>query len=134
MRASGIRYVTQAQRHAGQDGRVLAARHAVNQDARQTQPATLERADPQLDTGWRASPSIRSVTLLSGRQHHRIQLSGSIGVPLFSVPTWGPSIDWGIMNESDMIGRVCCRLGTCGWNGRCVWLGRRLMVSLEVST
>ena len=37
-RHSGIRYVTPAQRHAGQDGRVLAARHAVYQDARQRNP------------------------------------------------------------------------------------------------
>jgi putative transposase len=33
-RHSGIRYVTPAQRHTGQDGPVLAARHAVYQDAR----------------------------------------------------------------------------------------------------
>src|ERR1700681_3246835 len=32
-RHSGIRYVTPAQRHAGQDGPVLAARHVVYQDA-----------------------------------------------------------------------------------------------------
>ena len=44
-RHSGIRYVTPAQRHAGQDGRVLApsfacsvARHTVYQDARQRNP------------------------------------------------------------------------------------------------
>ena len=37
-RHSGIRYVTPAQRHAGQDGPVLAARHAVYQDARQRNP------------------------------------------------------------------------------------------------
>ena len=37
-RHSGIRYVTPAQRHAGQDGRVLAARHAVYQDARKRNP------------------------------------------------------------------------------------------------
>jgi transposase InsO family protein len=35
---SGIRYVTPAQRHAGQDGHILAARHAVYQDARQRNP------------------------------------------------------------------------------------------------
>ena len=32
---SGIRYVTPAQRHVGQDGPMLAARHAVYRDARQ---------------------------------------------------------------------------------------------------
>jgi putative transposase len=37
-RHSGIRYVTPAQRHAGQDGPMLAARHAVCQDARQRHP------------------------------------------------------------------------------------------------
>ncbi len=37
-RHSGIRYVTPAQRHAGQDGPVLIARHAVYQDARQRNP------------------------------------------------------------------------------------------------
>jgi hypothetical protein len=35
--------------------------------------------------------------------------------------------------QSDMTGRVCYRLGARGWNGRCVWLGGRLMVSLEVA-
>ena len=37
-RHSGIRYITPAQRHAGQDGAMLAARHAVYQDARQRNP------------------------------------------------------------------------------------------------
>ena len=37
-RHSGIRYVTPAQRHAGQDGPVLAARHAIYQEARQRNP------------------------------------------------------------------------------------------------
>jgi putative transposase len=37
-RHSGIRYVTPVQRHAGQDGAMLAARHAVYQDARQRNP------------------------------------------------------------------------------------------------
>jgi hypothetical protein len=50
-------------------------------------------------------------------------------------PELGPSTDWGDHVESDEIGRVCCRLGTGtrGWNGRCVWLGRGLTVSLEIS-
>jgi putative transposase len=42
-RHSGIRYVTPAQRHAGQDGRMLAARHAVYQDARQRNPRRWSR-------------------------------------------------------------------------------------------
>ena len=37
-RHSGIRYVTPAQRHAGGDGPVLAARHALYQRARETNP------------------------------------------------------------------------------------------------
>jgi transposase InsO family protein len=37
-RHSGIRYVTPAQRHAGQDGSMLAARHALYQRARQSNP------------------------------------------------------------------------------------------------
>ena len=86
-RHSGIRYVTPAQRHAGQDGLVLAARHVVYQDARSTQPATLERADPRLDTGWRCHPQ-------SGARHCRP--GGNLRNPAFRfdrracfpVPTW----------------------------------------------
>ena len=37
-RHSGIRYVTPAQRHAGQDGPTLAARHALYQQAREGHP------------------------------------------------------------------------------------------------
>jgi putative transposase len=37
-RHSGIRYVTPGQRHAGQDRRVLTARHALYQDARERNP------------------------------------------------------------------------------------------------
>jgi putative transposase len=37
-RHSGIRYVTPAQRHVGQDGPMLAARHALYQRARQSNP------------------------------------------------------------------------------------------------
>src|SRR5580700_10695620 len=37
-RHSGIRYVTPAQRHAGQDGRMLNARHLVYQNARDRHP------------------------------------------------------------------------------------------------
>jgi putative transposase len=37
-RHSGIRYVTPAQRHAGGDGALLAARHALYQRARETNP------------------------------------------------------------------------------------------------
>jgi hypothetical protein len=37
-RHSGLRYVSPAQRHAGQDNRMLAARHAVYQEARSRNP------------------------------------------------------------------------------------------------
>jgi hypothetical protein len=37
-RHSGIRYVTPAQRHATEDQSILAARHALYQQARQTKP------------------------------------------------------------------------------------------------
>ena len=40
----------------------------------------------------------------------------------------------GVHEESDTTSQVCIRLGTRGWNGRCVWLGPGVMVRLEVST
>jgi transposase InsO family protein len=81
-RHSGIRYVTPAQRHAGQDGPVLIARHAVDQDARQRNPqrwsgstrnwtpAGAVTLNPERDIVVRAATS-------------QIQLSGSIGEPAF---------------------------------------------------
>jgi transposase InsO family protein len=81
-RHSGIRYVTPAQRHAGQDGRMLAARHAVYQDARQRNPHRwsgqtrnwtpigVVTLNPEHDAVVRAATS-------------EIQLSGSIGEPAF---------------------------------------------------
>ena len=42
-RHSGIRYVTPAQRHAGQDKALLAARHAVYQQAKDRNPARWSR-------------------------------------------------------------------------------------------
>jgi hypothetical protein len=81
-RHSGIRYVTPAQRHAGQDGPLLAARHAVYQDARQRNPQRWSGStrdwkpvgavtlNPERDTVVRAATS-------------QIQLSGSIGEPAF---------------------------------------------------
>ena len=85
-RHSGIRYVTPAQRHAGQDGRILAARHVVYQDARsrnpqrwsgQTRnwkPVGVVTLNPERDIIIRAATS-------------QILLSGSIGA-CFPVPTW----------------------------------------------
>jgi putative transposase len=81
-RHSGIRYVTPAQRHAGQDGRILAARHVVYQDARsrnpqrwsgQTRnwkPVGVVTLNPERDIIIRAATS-------------QILLSGSIGEPAF---------------------------------------------------
>jgi hypothetical protein len=81
-RHSGIRYVTPAQRHVGQDGPVLAACHAVYQDARQRNPQRWSgptrnwtpvgavTLNPERDAVVRAATS-------------QIQLSGSIGEPAF---------------------------------------------------
>ena len=81
-RHSGIRYITPAQRHAGQDGAMLAARHAVYQDARQRNPQRwsgqtrnwapvgVVTLNPERDTVVQAAIS-------------QIQLSGSIGGPAF---------------------------------------------------
>jgi transposase InsO family protein len=81
-RHSGIRYVSPAQRHVGQDGPVLAARHAVYQDARQRNPQRWSGStrnwtpvgavtlNPERDAVVRAATS-------------QIQLSGSIGEPAF---------------------------------------------------
>jgi putative transposase len=81
-RHSGIRYVTPAQRHAGQDSCLLAARHTVYQEARsrnpqrwsgQTRnwtPVGVVTLNPERDAVVRAATS-------------QIQLSGSIGEPAF---------------------------------------------------
>jgi putative transposase len=79
---SGIRYVTPAQRHAGQDGPMLVARHAIYQEARQRNPQRwsgptrnwtpvgVVTLNPERDSVVRAATS-------------QIQLSGSIGEPAF---------------------------------------------------
>ena len=81
-RHSGIRSVTPAQRHAGQDGPLLAARHAVYRDARERNPRRwsgqtrnwtpvgVVTLNPERDAVVRAATS-------------QIQLSGSIGEPAF---------------------------------------------------
>jgi transposase InsO family protein len=81
-RHSGIRYVTPAQRHTGQDPRLLSARHAVYQAARNRNPQRWSgqtrnwtpvgavTLNPERDTVVRATTS-------------RIQLSCSIGEPAF---------------------------------------------------
>ena len=81
-RHSGIRYVTPVQRHAGQDGPVLAARHAVYQDARQRNPQRWSGST----RNW---TPVGVVTLNPERDSivqaatSEIQLSGSIGEPAF---------------------------------------------------
>src|SRR6202034_3136977 len=81
-RHSGIRYVTPAQRHAGQDGPVLAARHVVYQDARQRNPQRWSGST----RNWKP---IGAVTLNPERDiiiraaTSQILLSGSIGEPAF---------------------------------------------------
>lgn len=81
-RHSGIRYVTPAERHDGRDGKLLAARHAVYQRARQQNPQrwtgrtrnwtpiTIVTLNPERDS------ILQSFT--SGSQ-----LSSSIGEPAF---------------------------------------------------
>jgi putative transposase len=81
-RHSGIRYVTPAQRHAGQDGRLLAARHAIYQGARDRNPQRWSGPT----RNWTA---VGAVTLNPERDAvvrsatSQMQLSGSIGEPAF---------------------------------------------------
>ena len=85
-RHSGIRYVTPAQRHAGQDRNVRCPPRGLPGRAG-TQSATLEWVDPQLDTGRRRHPQSRA------RQHRP---GGDLTNPAFRfdrracfpVPTW----------------------------------------------
>ena len=81
-RHSGIRYVTPAQRHAGEDRDILAARHDLYQRARRNAPTRWSRhtrdwtpvaavtLNPERDTVVRATRS-------------QIQLSSSITEPAF---------------------------------------------------
>ncbi len=81
-RHSGIRYVTPAQRHAGEDGRLLGARHAVYQEARERNPRRWSRHT-------RTWTPVATVTLNPERDAvtptgvAKTQLSGSIGAPAF---------------------------------------------------
>ena len=89
-RHSAIRYVTPAQRHAGQDRPLLAARHAVYQGARERNPRrwsrqtrnwtpiTVVTLNPERDTLVQAATS-------------QIQLSGSIGTLAFPSRPGNPS-------------------------------------------
>ena len=81
-RHSGIRYVTPAQRHAGWDYRLLKARHAVYQSARERNP----RRWSGTTRNW---TPVSIVTLNPERDAYvqaagsQIKLSGSIGEPAF---------------------------------------------------
>lgn len=63
-RHSAIRYITPAQRRAGQDPAILAARHALYTQARERHPARWAR---ETATGplWAPSRSTQSATVLS---------------------------------------------------------------------
>ena len=81
-RHSGIRYVTPAQRHAGEDARLLGARHAVYQAARARNlrrwsgatrnwaPVGAVTLNPERDAVIQTGPT-------------KTRLSGSIGAPAF---------------------------------------------------
>ncbi|CAH2603512.1 transposase [Rhodovastum atsumiense] len=81
-RHSGIRYITPAQRHAGEDRRLLGTRHAVYQAARERNPRRWSRHT----RNW---TPIGAVTLNPERDTaiqlavSKIPLSGSIGAPAF---------------------------------------------------
>ena len=70
-RHSGIRYVTPAQRHAGLDGRMLAARHALYQDARTRNPQRWSEQTRNWTHRLASSRLIRNATLSSRRRHRK---------------------------------------------------------------
>ena len=74
-RHSGIRYVTPGQRHAGQDRRVLTARHALYQDARERNPRRW--------SGSTRNWTPVTVVTLNPERDIRIQAATS-PIPLFS--------------------------------------------------
>ena len=81
-RHSGIRYVTPAQRHVGQDGPLLAARHALYQHARQSNPRRWSGPT----RNWTPIPLVTlnpERDTLVGAAAPRLPLSGSIGSPAF---------------------------------------------------
>ena len=81
-RHSAIRYVTPAQRHAGEDKPLLAARHTLYREARDRNPARWSR-------GTRDWTPIGAVTLNPERDDvvqaalAQTELSGSVGTPAF---------------------------------------------------
>ena len=90
-RHSGIRYVTPAQRHAGEDQpRAGRPPRAVPAGTR-GQPAPLERADPQLDAGRRRHPQSRARHASSGgtsaRTSFPVRPASLLSRPDLAVPT-----------------------------------------------
>src|SRR5208282_3849028 len=87
-RHSAIRHVTPAQRHAGQDRALLAARHEIYQRARQNAPRRLGREADQGRSTRNWTP-VDAVTLNPERDTvvqaaiTRTGLSGSTGAPAF---------------------------------------------------
>jgi transposase InsO family protein len=79
-RHSGIRYVTPAQRHAGQDSPVLAARHALYQEARQRNPQRWRGSTRNWTPGGVVTLNPERDAVVRAATSH-IRLSGSIGEP-----------------------------------------------------
>jgi putative transposase len=79
-RHSAIRYVTPAQRHAGQDGAMLAARHAVYQEARQRNPQRWRGPTRNWTPAGVVTLNLERETVVQAATSH-ILLSGSIGEP-----------------------------------------------------
>lgn len=81
-RHSGIRYITPAQRHAGQDDRMLAARHEVYQAARSRNPQRWSgRTRNWTPVGAVTLNPERDVVIRAATSE--IMLSGSISEPAF---------------------------------------------------
>jgi transposase InsO family protein len=81
-RHSGIRYVTPAQRHAGQDRLLLEARHVVYQDARERHPRRWSRQTRNWTPVTAVTLNPERATLVQAATSP-IRLSGSISEPAF---------------------------------------------------
>jgi transposase InsO family protein len=81
-RHSGIRYVTPAQRHAGQDRRVLMTRHALYQQARERNPRRWSGATRNWTPATAVTLNPQRGRLIKAATS-QLQLSSSIGEPAF---------------------------------------------------
>ena len=79
-RHSGIRYVTPAQRHAGEDRPLLAARHALYQQARETNPRRWSGSTRDWTPVGAVTLNPERDRVVAATQH---LLSGSTGEPAF---------------------------------------------------